>query len=467
MAPKTLNMGKGATVSTLCRVLHPSEFIRNKYPNLEKGQRLSGLVILRRELKRIRRKDVMAIVMKHEDFKDGEENRELYCLQRWVKVEKEGDKDLFFDPVAPANSESVKEEPEELPDDVQNMMEQFDRLAAEDIALAQNVFENVDDDNAPVEENLPTSAHGRGQCVYNQEWGHDGTCPRRMNNAHDNEAFIRNFPVDTTQPNHLQMFELLFPTKFIKDTMLPLLSAKVAPPPTYCEFLTWLGLWLLMSTLQGPTRRDYWSNTRVNIFCGAPFRLGEFMSRNRFEAILSAIRYTSSPAPGHKDKFWEVRDLLKAFNENMAKVFVPSYISCLDESMSFWTNKFTCPGFIFVPRKPWPFGNEYHTIACGLSGILYQLELVEGKDRPRELGKPEHENKGGPTVGLLLRLTKILHGTGKIVVLDSGFCVLKAIVELRKVGCFAAALIKKDTIGQSTLTVRQSRNTLRTRKWGV
>ena len=111
MAPKTLNMGKGATVSALCRVLYPSEFIRNKYPNLEKGQRLSGLIILRRELKRIRRKDVMAIVMKHEDFKDGEENRELYCLQRWVKVEKEGKKDFFFDHLAPSNSKSVKEEP--------------------------------------------------------------------------------------------------------------------------------------------------------------------------------------------------------------------------------------------------------------------------------------------------------------------------------------------------------------------
>ena len=137
------------------------------------------------------------------------------------------------------------------------MMVQFDCLAAEDIVLAQNVFENVDDDNAPVEENLPTSAHGRGEYVYSQEWGHDGTFPRRMSNAHDNEAFLRNFPLDTTQPNHLQMFELLFPTKFVKNTMLPLLSTKVAPPPTHCEFLMWLGLWLLVSILQGSTRRGY------------------------------------------------------------------------------------------------------------------------------------------------------------------------------------------------------------------
>ena len=33
--------------------------------------------------------------------------------------------------------------------------------------------------------------------------------------------------------------------------------------------------------------------------------------------------------------------------------------------------------------------------------------------------------------------------TGKVFVLDSGFCVLQAIVELKKRGLFAAALIKK------------------------
>ena len=31
----------------------------------------------------------------------------------------------------------------------------------------------------------------------------------------------------------------------------------------------------------------------------------------------------------------------------------------------------------------------------------------------------------------------------KLVILDSGFCVLKAIIELRKIGIFASAVIKK------------------------
>ena len=49
-------------------------------------------------------------------------------------------------------------------------------------------------------------------------------------------------------------------------------------------------------------------------------------------------------------------------------------------------NKY-CPGFIFVGRKPHPFGNEHHTISFSLTSILFRAMIVEGKDRPKELGQ--------------------------------------------------------------------------------
>ena len=82
-------------------------------------------------------------------------------------------------------------------------------------------------------------------------------------------------------------------------------------------------------------------------------------------------------------------------------------------------------------------------MCCCVSGIVFGIEIVEGKDRPKELGQDESDKKGGPTVGLLLRLCKNLFLTGKVVILDSGFCVLKGLIELRKVGVFASAVIKK------------------------
>ena len=43
--------GVGATVSCLIKFLHPSELIRNKFPNPVNGQRLDGCITVRQELK--------------------------------------------------------------------------------------------------------------------------------------------------------------------------------------------------------------------------------------------------------------------------------------------------------------------------------------------------------------------------------------------------------------------------------
>ena len=134
--------------------------------------------------------------------------------------------------------------------------------------------------------------------------------------------------------------------------------------------------------------------------------------------------------------------MIDAWQTNMNAIFSPGFMNCLDEPMSVWTNKFTCPGFMFVPRKPWPFGNEYHTVCCCSSGIMWGIELVEGKDWPPELSQQEYGNLGA-TVGLLPCLLVPIFHLGFVVILDSGFCVLKVILKLRKKGVFVGALIKK------------------------
>ena len=141
------------------------------------------------------------------------------------------------------------------------------------------------------------------------------------------------------------------------------------------------------------------------------------MSGRQFEAINAALAYTTTFPPGPSEppnKFWEVIEMIDAWNRNMEDMFKALWVACLDESMSIWFNQWTCPGWVFCPRKPHPYGNEYHTICCGLSGILFAMELVMGKDAPR---KPSDDptNSKGNTVGLLLRLCKSLYSTGKLV----------------------------------------------------
>ena len=300
---------------------------------------------------------------------------------------------------------------------------------------------DVDDDNLPApENNVPPTSQTYN--ILSNNWGHDGVCFRKEKNYTNAPAKLTH-PVDATRDDvNLQLFERLFPKKFMEEVMIPTMNQSMNNPVSYGEFLCWIGLWILMSTVDGSDRRSFWSSKDINMFDGAPFRLTHYMSRNRFEEILSAISYTNKCPPQMLDKFWEIRELIDAWNDNMEEEFLPSWINAIDESMSKWLNEFTCPGFMYVPRKPWPFGNEYQDAGCCLSNILWHVDLREGKDRPRHLGEKEHDNLGR-TVGVLLRLTKPIWASGKVVVLDSGFCVLQGLVELLKKGVYAHALIKK------------------------
>ena len=110
------------------------------------------------------------------------------------------------------------------------------------------------------------------------------------------------------------------------------------------------------------------------------------------------------------------------------------------------------PGFMCVGRKPNPFGNERHTICCALTSILWRAQIVKGKDRPTEICKKKWEELG-KTVGLILRMCEPIFSTGKCVVVDSGFCVLKGITALLEFGVYAAALVKKRKYWPKGVTV--------------
>ena len=78
---------------------------------------------------------------------------------------------------------------------------------------------------------------------------------------------------------------------------------------------------------------------------------------------------------------------------------------------------------MFVPHKPLPFRNEWHKIFCSDSGVLFRVELVEGKDAPAEQPPPSR-------CVFNIAHQKNLYITGKIVVLDIGFYVLQAFVDI-------------------------------------
>eukprot|EP00934_Nitzschia_sp_Nitz4_P007490 Nitzschia sp. Nitz4//scaffold526_size3785//2112//3756//NITZ4_009261-RA/size3785-processed-gene-0.3-mRNA-1//1//CDS//3329553959//7480//frame0 len=404
-------MGKDAVVSILSTYLHPSEHIRNKYPNPISGHRLEGCVVIRQEVKKIRRREQMAIVVQHDDFKTEEgEYIELHAVKRWIKISTEGPAEYFFTE-GEERAEEEKAEETEVPQVVNRI--DIRGFLDGDVSEIVGSGVSVEDDNEPAPENVPTEGGDNPGDIFG-DWGHDGICFRRRAGGERTKARLKGFPVGVV-PSTVQVFEHLFLKRFVKKVIIPKTSAKLESGPLqYGEFLQWIGLWLLMGTTYFDNRRDFWSST--------PF--------------------TDTDPPAFQDRFWEVRQMLECWNANMSDCFSASWVSCLDESMSKWVNKYTCPGFMCVPRKPWPLGNEYHSIACSESGLMYAIELVEGRDEPRQQPAKEFHELG-KTVSLLLRLTRPLWGSSKLVILDSGFCVLQGIVELRKHGVFASALIKK------------------------
>ena len=70
MALQSDNHGVGAIVSALLRFIHPSEHIRNKFPNVVQGQQLENGITIRQEVKKVSRKEQLVLVVRHEDFKN-------------------------------------------------------------------------------------------------------------------------------------------------------------------------------------------------------------------------------------------------------------------------------------------------------------------------------------------------------------------------------------------------------------
>ena len=75
---------------------------------------------------------------------------------------------------------------------------------------------------------------------------------------------------------------------------------------------------------------------------------------------------------------------------------------------------------------------------------MFVVEIVDGNLCPPQKPKETFSEiaKNGATTALLLRLCESIFHIGMIVILDSGFCLLRAIIELKKRGVFALALIK-------------------------
>ena len=251
-------------------------------------------------------------------------------------------------------------------------------------------------------------------------WEKPLICHRRANPAiRDVAGFwkTKTWP-QIASMSEFAIFRLTVPESFIKGVMIPATNEHLEENLTLHEFYVWLGCRFFMACYEGvSTVRDWWSNEPVSMWEGAPFRLNDFIDAGHFLNITQVLRYTNKPPPNFVDRFYDMRQLQDEFNSHYKENYSPSWLSCLDESMNSWHNKY-CPGFMVVPWKPHPYGNEYHTIADGDQGkpIMWRAKIQEGKDRPmngRTLRYPSQFECYSTTAKLMLEMTKPIFNTGE------------------------------------------------------
>jgi Transposase IS4 len=196
MARRKLNLGAGATVSVISKFVHPSENIRNAFPNPVSGHRLEGCIVLRQKVQKVSGKQQLCVMITHEDFKNEDGSFfELYAVKKHFKVTLEGDPDKFFDLPNEGTGVNVSDEEEGV-------------LAPPEGATHEELRGNVemDDDNEPLPENIPAANNEEETAVLDAEWGHDGICFRKQMNLGVTKPRLL-FPYDgTTEPRTTSTF---------------------------------------------------------------------------------------------------------------------------------------------------------------------------------------------------------------------------------------------------------------------
>ena len=118
---------------------------------------------------------------------------------------------------------------------------------------------------------------------------------------------------------------------------------------------------------------------------GSPLRPNDYIIHVGFEKILARIKCIDKDKPHYMNRLFHVHKLVEEWKANMYTKFVTSWISCLDESMMIWTNKFG-PGWVVLPGSPIPLGMSGTPYAVPYQWWYSLLNLRKGSINQRRDG---------------------------------------------------------------------------------
>lgn len=203
--------------------------------------------------------------------------------------------------------------------------------------------------------------------------------------------------------------------------------------------MLWVGLWTVMASNVISNRKAYWHQLHGFPF-GPNFNFAEVMSLKRFEWITKMhIFQIPGSTSTQIDPLFQIRDYLKAYNDNLVKAISPGKHICIDESMNQWLGR-GCPNIKKIPRKPHSIGQEFKTIADTRTCCIIRLDLC-GDNFMINAFENEYPNK--KTISTVLRLTEPWHNSGRTIIADSWFGSPAMVRALLQKGLYSIMQVKK------------------------
>ena len=269
----------------------------------------------------------------HSDFPD----QEFIVARRIFTILQEGEIP-FDDELPPSITEIVNEAVEmTAPQQVEMRAPVGRGLDREEIADLRAQGSTVDNDNEPVEENAgPTGPISTGT------WMRPAFCPRKSAGHTNSNGKWHHHPwAEVAEMNELELFLMCFPVKYIKSVIIPETNKHLQVPVSMQELFIFIGCLFFMACHQGVEDRDSWWSTKpITPDKGAPFRLNDYMARNRFKSIMQSLQYTNKPQPEYLDCFHDVRLMQEEWNRHMFEEYFTGWWNCLDESMQIHMNPY-------------------------------------------------------------------------------------------------------------------------------
>jgi len=191
--------------------------------------------------------------------------------------------------------------------------------------------------------------------VHDQIWEEQGEIDIdiRVNTSYNSNSYLKwgGLIVDNTDIKAFSFFRLLFPMRFLNDTIIKLtnirLRAKKQPETSTAEFIKFLGLTLTMALEPSRGGLDsYWKtedSMEGTIYSSRQFYSRFNMSRDRFKMLRSNFRCNQdenrallNPTDPDNDPWASIRPFIVAFNDNRQASVSPGSTLTVDEVMSMW-----------------------------------------------------------------------------------------------------------------------------------